>query len=170
MVGWPTSANLPGLEPVPSPGLSQAQGLPKDEGKFISVGFAALHPPYVAGQMGIAGDGAEIYKVSYVRGQHEALQGTAIIVPKPYSLNLGLYYLVWSFYFGRPVLTFFTYPLKPKAHSTLVLMYSDNSWGSKLLAHFSSRCNVTFAGMWLFSIFKISSEVLILLCIIIKSI
>ena len=73
MIGWPTSANLPRLEPVPSPGLGQAQGLPKNEGEFISVGFAALHPPYVAGQMRIAGDGAEIYKVSYVRGQYKAL-------------------------------------------------------------------------------------------------
>jgi hypothetical protein len=89
MIGWPTSANLPRLEHVLS--------LPKDEGELISVGFAALHPPYVDGQMRIAGDGAEIYKVSYVRGQYKALQGTAIIVPKPYSLNLGLYYLVWSF-------------------------------------------------------------------------
>ena len=40
MIGWPTSANLPRLEPVPSS--------TKDDGELISVGFAALHPPCVA--------------------------------------------------------------------------------------------------------------------------
>jgi hypothetical protein len=67
-VGQPTQ-----IRACPKPFDKLRTGLPKDEGEFISVGFAALHPPNVAGQMRIAGDGAEIYKVSYVRGQYEVL-------------------------------------------------------------------------------------------------